>query len=193
MNILTNTSTGRGVGKNMSGGKVLTPKSAIFVTFYPKLCKFLQFSPKFAQILTLFPKICANFDIFSKKLCKFWQFLPKILQILAIFTKKRGETFSKNFRMRGKNKILWQNIHLCSIFLWVGSIHTSSLRLHINNIISIFRHLLALFTLPPSLSVQWVELGERTFFSSVKAWTMKSVTFLGSVEASKLRFVTFLG
>ena len=38
-----------------------------------------------------------------------------------------------------------------------------------------------------------VELGERTFFSSVKALTMKSVTFLGSVEASKLRFVTFLG
>ena len=97
---------------------VLAPKSAILVTFYPKLCKFLQFSPKFAQILTFFPKICANFDIFSKNLCKFWQFLPKILQILTIFTKKRGETFSKNFRMWGKNKILWQNIHLCLYYCW---------------------------------------------------------------------------
>ena len=98
---------------------VLAPKSAILVTFYPKLCKFLQFSPKFAQIWTFFPKICSNFDIFSKNLCKFWQFLPKILQILTIFTKKRGETFSKNFRMWGKNKILWQNIHL-----WLDLIET---------------------------------------------------------------------
>ena len=40
---------------------------------------------------------------------------------------------------------------------------------------------------------QMLELGERTFFSSVKAWTMKSVTFLGSVEALNLRFLTFLG
>ena len=93
MNILTNTTTGRGVGKNMSGGKVLTPKSAIFVTFYPKLCKFLQFFSNFAQILTFFPKIGANFDNFYPKLYKILQFLPK-----------EGETFLKNFHMGGKIK-----------------------------------------------------------------------------------------
>ena len=82
------------MGKNRRQGGNLAPKSAIFDTFYPKLCKFLQFSPKFAQILTFFPKICANFDNFYPKFCKFWQFLPK----------KGGKLFQRIFACGEKIK-----------------------------------------------------------------------------------------
>ena len=125
MNILTNTSTRRGVWKNMSGGKVLTPKSAIFVTFYPKLCKFLQFFSNFAQILTFFPKIGANFDNFYPKLYKILQFLPK-----------EGQTFSKNFRMGGKIKFCGR---IFTYGYWYGKFIAVNNAIMYNNRLILFR------------------------------------------------------
>ena len=75
---------------------IFNAKSANFCNFSPKKCNFCQIFPKKVYILTIFPQKSANLDTFP------------LLKV-----KNRGKLFHNFFAQWGKNKIFWQNIHLC--------------------------------------------------------------------------------
>ena len=93
-----------GVGENFN------PENCIFSFFLPYIFQFLplnlQFIPKIVQILTIFPKK-ANLENISQK--------STILDNFPFLkVKNMGKFFHNFFAGWGKNRFLWQNIHLCN-------------------------------------------------------------------------------
>ena len=110
-NILPNISRG---GEILEGGN-FNPKKGKFWYILPYK---IQFLPLNLQIFAVYIQKSANFDIFSQ--------ISAILDNFPLLKVKNMGKFFHNFVTgRGKNRFLWQNIHLCLCFhcecyVWLG-------------------------------------------------------------------------